>query len=458
MSRILGIELRRSAALGAALLCWWSASPLLYFVRRIAGRCGWMQLAMSSKEYLLLLWPLALAAGAWQGRREHRAKVGELFATTPRSRARRMLPVLVAMGATLGLAYLLVLVAGGVRIAPVASYFPPDVVAIVLVDVLSLVAAAWLGLGLGRLLPALVTAPVLAVAGVLLVFFTAIMRPMWMAAVLSPAFGGSPWYSYQTIAPGVTGALAIWMGGLALAGVLLLVGGSTRARVAAVLPVLLGLGVATAIVPRDQEALLAPVDPVARELVCTDDAPKVCVTRVHAHVLEPLTPLAREGLAVLAKLPGAPTEVHESTWAANELDLPVRDAVVMSTQVVNELDPPVRDDVVMITVRIDSRGGLALPDAVVLDVVSGLGVEYTPDCPRDLAVERAAAYHLLGREPVSDLEVYPEMSWEDPALNAEALALWQGLQELPPAEALSRVAAVRTALLGCQDTTGLLSR
>lgn len=435
---ILGLELRRSAAIGAALLSLVAGIAALYLMPD-RWAVGWMPLVLSSKEYLLLLWPLALAAGAWQGRREHRAKVGELFATTPRSRARRMLPVLVVMGATLGLAYLLVLVAGGVRVAPTASYFPPDVVGIVLVDVFSLVAAAWLGLGLGRLLPALVTAPVLAVAGVLLVFSTAIMRPMWMAAVLSPAFGSSPWYSYQTVAPGVTGALAVWMGGVAVAGALLLIAKSPRVRAAAVLPVLLAFGLATVIVPRDNDVLLAPVDPVARELVCTDDAPKVCVVRVHANALETLTPLAREGLAALAKLPGAPTEVHEYTRTLGE---PV---------------PPVREDVVTINVRIDD-GGLALPDAVVLDVVSGLGVGYTPDCPRDPAVERAAAYHLLGREPVSDVELYPEMIWEEPELNAEAVALWQDLQELPPAEALSRVAAVRTALLGCQDTTGLLSR
>ena len=35
-----------------------------------------MPLCLTSREYLILLWPLALAAGAWQGRREHRAKVG----------------------------------------------------------------------------------------------------------------------------------------------------------------------------------------------------------------------------------------------------------------------------------------------------------------------------------------------------------------------------------------------
>ncbi|MEU8209145.1 hypothetical protein AB0B85_08080 [Micromonospora sp. NPDC049044] len=438
---VLGIELRRSAAAGAALLALAVGVAALYTA---PGRWsqGWMSLTLTVKEYMILLWPIALAAGAWQGRREHRAKVGELFATTPRSRASRMLPVLVAMGASVGLAFLLVVAAGGMRIASTAAYFPPDVVAITLVGALSLVAAAWLGLGIGRLLPTLVTAPVLAVAGVLLVFFTAIMRPDWMGAILSPAYGSSPFYAFQTIDPRVTAVLALFMGGLALTGVLLLVARGRRASVAAVLPVLLGFGVAAAIVPRDEAALVAPVDPVARELVCTDDAPKVCVTRVNANVLDALTPLARQGLAVLAKMPDAPTQVYEDRRAYLIEDAPARDA-----------------DIVTIVVRIDDHGGLAHPDAVVPEMVFGLGTGYgNPECERNGAVERAAAYHLLGREPVSDVGVIPEMIEEEPQLNAEAVTLWQGLQKLPAPEAMSRVTAVRDAILACQDPTGLLSR
>lgn len=438
---VLGIELRRSAAVGAALLALVVGVAALYLA---PGRwsAGWMDLTLTTKEYMILLWPIALAAGAWQGRREHRAKVGELLATTPRSRARRMLPVLVAMGASVGLAFLLVVGAGGMRIASTAAYFPPDVVAIMLVGALSLVAAAWLGLGIGRLLPALVTAPVLAVAGVLLVFFTAIMRPDWLGAIMSPAYGSTPFYPFQTIDPRVTAVLAIFMGGLALTGVLLLVARGPRAFAAAALPVLLGFGAAAAIVPRDEAALVAPIDPVARELVCTDDAPKVCVTRVNANVLDALTPLARQGLAVLAKMPGAPTQAHEDRRAYLIGEVPGRDA-----------------DIVTIDVRIDDHGGLAHPDSVVPEMVFGLGAGYGgPECERDAAVERAAAYHLLGREPVSDVGLIPGMIEEDPQLNAEAVTLWQGLRKLPAPEALSRVTAVRDAILACQDTTGLLSR
>lgn len=80
---VMGIELRRSAALGAALITVVVGVGALY-VSTGRWSTGWMALALAIREYLLLLWPLALAAGAWQGRREHRAKVGELFATTAR--------------------------------------------------------------------------------------------------------------------------------------------------------------------------------------------------------------------------------------------------------------------------------------------------------------------------------------------------------------------------------------
>ncbi|MEV4713757.1 hypothetical protein [Micromonospora sp. NPDC049374] len=438
---ILGIELRRSAALGAGLITVVVGAGALYVA---TGRwsSGWMALAMTIREYLLLLWPLALAAGAWQGRREHRAKVGELFTTTARPRAQRMLPVLGAMALTLAVAYLLVTVAGIGWIASTARHLPLLNFAVVTgVGALSLIGAAWLGLGIGRMLPALVTAPALAVAGVLLIFLSVIRLPDWLAAAISPVHGTVPFHAYQTIDNRVSGALAISMAALAAAGLLLFVADGWRTRTAALVPVVLGLVVATAVVPRDEGVLNWPVDPVARELVCTDDAPTVCVSRVNANVLDALTPLAREGLTALAKLPDAPTAVHEDT----------------RTLMSDDVSSP-EDGIVRIPVRIDKSGGLAHPAAVVTEVVRGLGVGYDGQCQnRDDVVERAAAYWLLAREPQSDVGVIPGMIEESPEINVEAVALWRGLRELPEDEALDRVTAVRDALRLCTDVTGILS-
>lgn len=440
---VLRLELRRSAALGAALITVVVGLGALY---ASTGRwsTGWMALAMTTREYLLLLWPLALAAGAWQGRREHRAKVGELFASTARSRAARMLPVLGAMALTLVVAYLLVTAAGLARISATAQYRPLLNFAVVTgVGGLSLIAAAWLGLGIGRMLPALVTAPALGAAGVPLVFFSAVGPADRLSAAISPVHGSSPFHDYQTIDNRVSGALAIWLVALAVAGLLLFVAGGWRTRVAAVAPVVLGLVAATAVVPRDRDVVTWPVDQVARELVCTGDAPTVCVSRIHANVLDTLTPLAREGLVALAKLPDAPTAVHEDTRTIG----------------FDEAWPATPDGVVTIEIRIDRRGRLAHPAAVVREIVSGLGVESDGQCRNgDEAVERAAAAWLLGREPQSDVGLVPGMVEEDPEINAEAVTLWQGLRDLPGDEALARVTAVRNALLACQDPTGMLSR
>ncbi|WDZ84690.1 hypothetical protein [Micromonospora cathayae] len=439
---IVGIELRRSAALGAALITVVIGVGTLYLA---TGRWSksWMDLALTTREYLLLMWPLALAAGAWQGRREHRAKVGELFATTARPRVQRMLPVLGTMAVTLAVAYLLVTAAGVAWIITTARHLPLlNFVVVTGVGALSLVAAAWLGLGLGRLLPALVTAPALGVGGVLLVFFGTIGPPDWVAAAISPVHGTTPLHDYQTIDNRVSGALALSTTALAVTGLLLFVAGGWRARVVAVVPVLLGLTAALAVVPRDRDVLNWPVDPLARELVCTDDTPKVCVSRVHAGVLDTVTPLAREGLAALAKLPDAPTAVYEDT----------------RTTGFDEVRPAPGDGVVTIEIRIGGRGRLAHPAAVVRDIVTSLGVPYDGECRnRDGVVERAAGYWLLGREPRSDVGVVPGMIEEDPEINAEAVALWQGLRDLPGDEALARVAAVRDAALACADPAGILS-
>ncbi|MEV4723618.1 hypothetical protein [Micromonospora humida] len=440
---VMGIELRRSAALGAAVITVVVGVGSLYVA---TGRwsTGWMALALAIREYLLLLWPLALAAGAWQGRREHRAKVGELFATTARPRAARMLPVLGTMALTLVVAYLVVTAAGIAWIVNTASYVPLlNFVVVTAVGALSLVAAAWLGLGVGRLLPALVTAPALAVGGVLLVFFSTVSTPERLAAAISPAHGSGGFHEYQTIDGRVSAALAISMITLAVTGLLLFVADGWRLRTMAVLPVLLGVGVATAILPTDRDVLTWPVDPVARELVCTDEAPTVCVSRVHANVLDTITPRAREGLAALAKLPDAPTVVHEDTRTIGY----------------RQEQPAVQDEVVTIEVRIDKRGRLAHPDLVVLDVVRSLGVPYDYDCQnRNETVERAAAYWLIGREPRSDVGLVPGMIEEDPAITTGAKTLWQGLRALPEAEAVARVTAVRDAVRACRDSEGLLSR
>src|SRR5262245_45415377 len=101
--RILRIELRRSVALLATLLI--AAAGVLILYANNTPDPSWMDLVVRQRTILVMYWPLALGAGAWQGIRERRSKVEELFDTTPRPRWRRVLPMVGAMGIAAVAAY-----------------------------------------------------------------------------------------------------------------------------------------------------------------------------------------------------------------------------------------------------------------------------------------------------------------------------------------------------------------
>jgi hypothetical protein len=436
MTRILGIEMRRSAALGSALALMVAGILLLFFAEGIGFSTGWMQLAMTQRLYLAVLWPLALAAGAWQARREHRSNVEELFGSTPRPRAHRTVPTLGAMGVGVVGGYLVMGIAGAAWIISTARYFPLAVLVVTAVGALALIAAVWVGLAVGRLLPSLVTAPALGVAGLaLLLLIPAATRPRgWLALVFSPIYEMNMPGAYATVPGRVSAAQAVWLAALAVAAVLLFASGGWRIRVAALLPVVLGAALAIAVMPHRNRFVTDAIDPVARELVCTGDQPRVCVSRVHSGLLVEVTPRAREGLAVLAKLPGGPVEVHEDT-----------------TTYVPELYPAWREDVALLRIDAGPDGHVLEPSAMPAEVVSGAFAS-PPGCEKSAGwPERiAAASWLLGREPVAD-ETY------DPEFRDSAVQLWQSLRQLPGSEAQERVVALRRAALSCSVDEGLLS-
>lgn len=437
MSRILGIELRRSSAAGAALILLLAGAALLYAVPQLWS-AGWMPLAMRQRQYLVLLWPLALAAGAWQARREHRSNVADLFASTPRPRMRRMAPTLGASGIAVLCAYLAMVAAGAPWIAGTARYLPPAAVAVVAVGALALVAAAWLGLAVGRLLPSLVTAPALAVAGIglLMVIPAAARHKEWLALVFSPMYGMGQYTDYQTVYGRVSAAQAIWLIALAVTAAALLGSGGGRSRLVALLPAVLGAALAITVVPRDKEFVANPVDPVAQEQVCAEGSPRVCVARVHAGLLPEVVPPARQAMTMLAKLPDAPAEAHEDT-----------------TTFYPDAAPPRRAGTVLIPVRVDASGHLADADRIIPEMLYAAGAN-THGCGQGPSTEvaRAAGAWLSGREPVA------EYAGEPAEVNPAAVALWQGLRRLPETEAAARVAAVRRAALACESIEGLLGR
>ena len=430
MSRVLGIELRRSAALGTALILLVIGVLVLFFAEGIGFREGWMQLAMTQRLFLALLWPLALAAGAWQARREHRANVGELFASTPRPRTSRTTPTMGAMAIAVVGGYLAQGIAGGLWIIGSARYLPVGVFVVTAVGALALIAAAWLGLAIGRLLPQLVTAPALGVAGLaLLLLIPRATRPHgWLALVFSPIYEMNMPGPYATVPGRISGSQTIWLVALAATAVLLFTATGWRLRLAALLPVVAGAALAIAVMPHQNRLVTDGVDTVAQELVCAEGTPRVCVSRVHSSMLSEVTTQAREGLAILAKLPGAPTEVHEDTTTYGQ-----------------DVSPPWQENVVLLRVEAGQSAHLA-------KVVTG-AFDNPPTCQNATSpTERiAAAYWLLGRAPQDD-------GYYDPTFVTEATAQWEKLRQLPENDAKARVVALRQAAHNCTENAGLFDK
>ena len=402
MTRVLRLEARRSAALGAALALVVVGVVLLTDFKRF-GRPGWMSAVLDQRLALIVLWPVALAAGAWQGRREHRAGVGELFSTTPLPRRSRALPTAVVLGSALVVAYLLTALVPASSVALPQDYVPLAVPAVLVVGALSLVAAAWLGLGIGRFLPHLVTAPVLTVVGfgVLLSGQALGDGQRWIAAALSPVTKPASLPDYFTVPASVILAQSVWLAALAGAGLVLVSAGGRRTVASAGLLAVLGAGVALATVPHTTDPDLVP-DPDAVRLVCADGGPRVCVTRVHAALLPATTPLAREGLALLSRLPGAPTAAVEDYGWLEPARQPQRRDVVL-------VDPE------LFAATGGGGGGLEGAADEHLDAAAqaenflvrmlsgaGTGTRYCAGATvSDRAARAAAAYWLLRKEPAT---------------------------------------------------------
>ncbi|GHJ39573.1 hypothetical protein [Streptomyces sp. TS71-3] len=433
MTRILGIEFRRSAAPGAALLIAVAGTIVL---QATAGRwsTGWMALVMTEREYLAVLSPLAMAAGAWQSYREHRANVAELFASVPRPRPRRIVPILVTTGLAVLVAYLVTLLAAAPRIADTARYLPPAAFAVVSVGLVAMVASSWLGLAVGRLVPALATAPALAVIGfVLLMLAPHALPDGGLVAAFSPSMGMSMFSDYDTVGGGVSAAQALWMAAVAVAGVVLFAARNRKFAYTALVPLAIGATATALVVPTGDAYDRGSLDPVAQELVCTASAPRVCVSRAHEGVLPEVTSKARHAVELLSE--ESVVEAHEDT-----------------TTLFPPTSPRPRADTALMNITIDRDGHLAHPGRLEATMLTGVFTG-PPGCgdTRNVQVATAAAYWLLDREPTAGPD---GLEFDDPA----AVKLWKGLKALPPAEARARVAAVHQGARTCQDTTGLLTR
>ncbi|TWP43517.1 hypothetical protein FKR81_42380 [Lentzea tibetensis] len=427
-ARILKVEFRRSTALPLAALIGGLGAAMMYAtLRGWGGR--WMTAALWQREYLFILLPFGLGAGAWQARRESLSKVGELFASTARPRWRRVIPTASALGIAACVGYLAMFAAAAAQVAGVATYFTSAIALVVAIGTLAMVTAVWLGFAIGVLSPSPFTAPVLIVVG--LTAFLRLLPGEGKAAPLTLMLS-RPSDDFSKISPSVHIGQFVWLAALTAAALVLVGASGPQRRILAAAPTLLGLLATLTILPGEREDIAVP-DQDAVALVCTQDEPMICVSKVHESTLPDVRTPARDALSVLAaKLPDGPTSAVEAT-------VPWQDTRAQSAQ----------PGVLPMDVEVDSRGRLAMTSGELrAQLVDGAGTRpcayilAQPD--RNVHVRHHAARTVVG-------------AWllgaPPPSTSGElVLKSYAALQALSADEQRSRVVAMRAAAATCDGS------
>lgn len=438
MKRIFGVELRRSnaPAVTALLIAAGVAGLALGGNLRLAE---WHVFAYVHSSALFLLLPLALAGGAVLGRREKRTRAAELFASTGRPNAQRLLPGLLALGVAVAVAHLVVFAGGAIWFLTTGSYASAVTVLWPLTGVLVLAGGAWMGLAAGRAWSSPLVPPLVAVLGLLLQFGFSEIRPPGEPTYLAnlSMLAQPPSYAWEAITNRALLGYAVLGAGMIGTGFLLAAGRTWVPRVAAV--VLLGVaGTVAAVVPGKAADTHYRVDTAAQKLVCADGVPQVCVTAAHAKLLDEAAPQVRAALTLLAKLPGAQTRAVE--WRSDRVYRPGdSDWSVSGTS---------RPEPGTVNFDLGLEGGRLGP-ALTEYVVLGAGTMWN-GCPggKDLVAAHAVGAWLMGRENLSGVDdglgYYPE-------LMQQVAPTVRALRALPEKEQIRRVAAVRDASLACQE-------
>ncbi|GIH05482.1 hypothetical protein Rhe02_35490 [Rhizocola hellebori] len=442
--RILRIELLRSVAPLAALLI--AAAGLFVIYAGNLPEASWMDLVVRQRTLLVLILPLALGAGAWQGIRERRSKVEELFHTTPRPRWRRVLPTAGAMAIAAVATYLVTLAGATGHLQHANGYLPASAGPLIAIGALSMVAAVWVGLAVGALLPSPLTSPMVVVAG--FVALTLVPNMIHPTGPGSPGSPGGYLFFPNLQVPDLnegkvdTGAAlhmltgranlaqALWLLALAVAGLALHAAARPATRLAALLPIALGAVVAVALLPANLAA--AWVDnPHATELTCTTDQPRICIPRAQSHMLDKLRDPAGQALSILdSKLPSAPVAVTVQIDERADDTRPAADTLLLRLEL-NASDAALTRD--RLLARMLEGGGVPL-------CLSLMGREPTSETTtRYMAARLAVVGWLLDREP-------PQRGGPEGAL---AIAALGALRALPADQQRARVTALRDAERGC---------
>ncbi|MGY3205350.1 hypothetical protein [Streptomyces sp. TE5632] len=449
--RVLRIELRRSVAPWAGIVVLTTALAFLYLVNggwwrgTTAWTAQWTSTALWTRSLLFYLWPLAVGLGALQGLRDHRSKMSELLASTPRPARHRAAALAGTTAITLASAFALLVLVGAVQVVAHTEYTHFGWLPISLVGALSLVAGAVLGMGAGRALPSALTPPALAMGAFV---FTVLMHMSLgrtetvtregypstepnRISLLSPAVEEVREVLVTLSAPVHVGQ-TVWLLGMAATGFALLVATTRRARLIALTPVLAGAVLALLVLPSDPRRMYV-VDEAAAESVC--DGP-VCVTKTHQTRLADLAGPGKEALRLLHGALGdrAPVSVRENTAVLPDGAMPQWSGETVLFDF---------DDGVIAAAKGEELTRALIAEAMVPGCTP---VGWSSWGNEDFAQAIAVGWVLGDLRPLPGTESAGLRS----EVEAETRPVWKELTVLPRAEQLSRINAMRAAALSCE--------
>jgi hypothetical protein len=435
--KALRLELRRSLAPWAGLLVVAAAVALLYSLSAPwwkgpeAWNAQWHSAAQWLRFLLVFLWPLVVGAGAVAGLRDHRAGTGDLFATAARPAWQRGAATAGALAIYLVLGYLAVFAIGAAQVVWNGGYLHLAWLPIIAVGALAVVAGGWLGMGVARVFPSVLTPPLLAVSTLITLAFLTIAQDRVRVlpnqiSLLSPALDAVR-NVYETVAPAASAGQAIWLTGLALTGFGLLVATSVRLRVMALVPALVGGAIALPVLP----ATTLVLNEAASAAVCREN---VCLSRMHESTLDSFAPVASDALRLLAKLPDPPTSVRE----------------VVQPRIDQGGVPRTKD-----VVPVHYNGGAferAQPGDWLTELVAGAG---TPTCFSEVDDEQKTIREAAARTAVAawftgELKPLRNRRFIREAAAEPAQRAFDALRGLPADQQVARVSAARAVGLSCQ--------
>ncbi|MFF1921861.1 hypothetical protein ACFVW8_14965 [Streptomyces sp. NPDC058221] len=427
MFRMVRLEAKRSIALPLFLVLA-ALTRVFVWMDIQQWAASWASLVYSVRGIAWVALPVVLAAGIWHGGREGRSDVSELFATTPRPRSVRLLPAFLVIAGAVVLAEAAVVLWAGVLITRHATYSGGQWPLALAVGLLAAIALTLLGLGIGRLVPTPVAAPLGAVVLFLILTVSQSRDGKPANRLVDTVLPMLPQTDdFHRVLPSLSAAQGIWFGALGVTGVLLTAAATPRTRALSLAPAVMGIVLGVLLAP---SGAIVP-DRRATALVCAPGDSRICVTGVHTHALAELVPPARKVLDAFAKVPGGPTRVEESTvsWMFND-SKPGDSAEDLRT---------IREELPYLT----QGGGIRWTPAMLLSRVAGDAV-IDAECfaggkEGDRASDAADAMTTLLLDTRTD------------ELGPDARRAYDTLRALPAKERYERIGDGRKAGLTCGD-------